>query len=381
MQKNTKLRLGAVAAVAAAGMAFGTLPAAADPVGYPPLIGVGSDTTQDVVAGLASVIPTLGSFDATGSQTIRTRSAVSVEFNRPNGSSQGVYALSSSANNGTFPVGTSGATANISGQVDFARSSSGPSAGSGLTYYPFAIDAVTYAVNVASTFPRDVALGYPNIVGVAPNQVNLDLPVNGVYPFTLRNIYAGRVTSFVDGGGEDQAITPLLPQSGSGTRSFWIGQLGLTEAGGASPTIATDRNGSVQEHNGNSITGPGDIVPFSIAQYIAQGNHAITPTTVIERRGNVALGAIGSRSPFTLAQTTPGTGPYILALNASFPVKRTVYNVVQTSRIAETQIAQTFVGPSSAVCQAAATIKAYGFAVHPTCGVGVSGAFRTTFPS
>jgi hypothetical protein len=367
MLKMTAVRLGAVAAVAAAGVAFGSLPAAADPgTPLPPLAGVGSDTTQDVVNGLGAGVAAIGSWDATGSATITTKPG-GQQFNRPNGSGQGVYALSQSAQNGTFPLTVNGQTTqvNIGGQVDFARSSSGPSGTSGvLTYIPFAIDAVTYAVNVASDFPRDIPLG----------TAATDAPVNGLVPFNLRNIYRGAVTTFVTASGEDQTITPLVPQSGSGTRSFWLGQLGLVEPGSTSgvPHAATDRNGSVQEHNGTSITGAGDIVPFSVAQYIAQGNHAALPTNVAERRGQVALGKIGTRAPYVISNNT-------LTLNSAFPVKRTVYNVVQTSRLGEASIANTFVGSNSAVCQAGATIVKYGFATAPNCGVTtITGAYRAT---
>ena len=359
MHKNTKLRLGAVASLAIAAIAFGALPAQADPTTppFPTLAGAGSDTTQDVVTGLTTLAPTVvGSWNAVGSATIQTKSG-GPAFQRPNGSGDGVYALSMSAGAGTGLYNT----VPIAGQLDYARSSSGPSSsyiGSDLTYIPFATDAVTYAYNGASTFPTDVALG--------------DTTNDGAVAFTLRNIYNCRVTTFPDAAGNDVTIVPLLPQAGSGTRSYWEGQVGLTDS--ALPTCVTSRNNTVEEHDGRALTGAGDIMPYSIGQYIAQGRYsAITTSTVVERRGNAVLGKVGTKSPFSLTGTT-------LTLNATFPIKRTVYNVVQTSRLAETAIANTFVGGSSTVCGTAgqAVIKSYGFAVASNCGVtSIVGGYRT----
>lgn len=358
MQSKTKLRFGVVATVAAAALAFGAaVPAYADPATNDKILnGVGSDTTQDLVGGLASVVTSLGSWDATGSSTIKTTPTGNT-FNRPNGSGSGVQALSASVNNtGTRTFPASGGVS-ITGQVDFARSSSpaapGTYPGTDLTFIPFARDAVTYAVNVASDFPRDIALGSASQDSISPA------------PFTLRNIYRGAVTQYIDADLNPVTITPLVPQANSGTRTFWLSQLGLIESQIAG--VATDKGGLVQEHNGGAITGPGDIVPFSIAQYIAQGNHGALPTAVTERRGNIALGSIGTIKPIVAA---PGGG---VQLNSAFPVNRLVYNVVQTSRLTGTSAADValqnaFAGPTSQVCAAASTIRQYGFGTISNCG-------------
>ena len=101
-------------------------PAYADPPSFTTLVGVGSDTTENVVNGLGTVISSIGSYDATGSATIQTRTGGPF-FNRPNGSGNGQKALTASINpNGTdkWPAGTG---VSITGQIDFARSSSGAS--------------------------------------------------------------------------------------------------------------------------------------------------------------------------------------------------------------------------------------------------------------
>lgn len=362
MLKKTRLGFGAVAAFAVAALALGvSVPANADPTpvgSFKPLVGVGSDTTENIVNGLGSVVSNLGSYDATGSATIQTRSG-GVLFNRPNGSGNGQRALSASINLTGTRVWPATTGVNITGQVDFARSSSAPSSsfpGSDLTFIPYARDAVSFAVSAASDFPRDIPAGAAAQDSISPA------------PFTLRNIYRGTVTSYADAEFNSVTIRPLLPQTGSGTRSFWIGQLGLTEANITSGGVATDLGNTVQEHNGTFVTGAGDIVPFSVAQFIQQGNYASLPTTVVERRGNIQLGSIGTNKPY-VPSATGG-----VELNAAFPVNRLVFNVVSTARLsgtsaADVQLQQAFAGSTSQVCAAASTIKQYGFGTIGTlCG-------------
>lgn len=368
MRTKTKAGLKLVTVAAVLTVAFGTVaPAYAEPATgtFPPLAGVGSDTTQDVLNGLASSlgggISAIGSYDATlvGSAQIRTRSVSSPLFNRPNGSTAGVQALSASVNNtGTRLFPASGGVS-ITGQVDFARSSSAPSSsyvGTDLTFIPFARDAVTFAVSAASDFPRDIALGAASQDALSPA------------PFTLRNIYRGTVTRYSDSDFNQVTIRPIIPQAGSGTRSFWLGALGLTEAAIVN-TPTTDLSNTAQEHDGSSVTGVGDIMPFSIAQFIAQGNYRALPTTVPERRGNVELGRVGTIKPL-LASTGGG-----VELNAAFPINRLVFNVVETSRLSTTAVPadfllrSTFAGTTSTVCNAETTIRQYGFApIGSLCG-------------
>jgi len=362
MQNKSKLRLGVVAAFAVAVVTLSvSAPAYADPTPsgtIKPLVGVGSDTTENLVNGLGTVVTNIGSYDATGSAQIQTRTG-GVLFNRPNGSGSGQKALTAAINpNGTtkWPAGTG---VDVTGQVDFARSSSAPSGslpGTELTFVPFARDAVSFAVSAASDFPRDIAVGSAAQDSISPA------------PFTLRNIYRGSVTSYTDKNLDTVTIRPLLPQTGSGTRSFWIGQLGLNEANITAGGVATDLGNTVQEHNGTFVTGPGDITPFSVAQFIQQGNYAALPTAVVERRGNIQLGNIGTIKPYV-----PSVGGGI-ELNASFPVTRLVFNVVSTARLAgssaaDLQLQAAFVGSTSQVCAASATIKQYGFGtIGALCG-------------
>ena len=347
MHKHTKLRFGVVAAFAVAALTLGTAaPAFADPAGPKDLNGTGSDTTQDVMTGVASVVTNLGNWDA-----VPAGSNISIKgttFARPIGSTEGVRALSASIRGQAFkttvlPVGT----------LDWARSSALRSeTGTQLTYIPFARDAVSIAFNTASDFPRDVNLGF------AGQATNL---------FTLRNIYLGTVRTFIDSAGATVTIRPLLPQTGSGTRVYWVGVLGTDETALAGGGRATDLGNTVQEHDGRFLTTDGDIAPYSVAQWLAQSNNA--STNVVERRGQAILGNIDTVKPVIYNGTRITTNP-------DFLPSRLVYNVVETRALTTTTPSATdlalraaFAGSSSAVCSAAVQIAAYGFApIGSQCG-------------
>lgn len=314
------------AAVVAGGLALAS-PVYADPTPagtYRTLVGVGSDTTQDVLNALAGDLVNgtsysdkavksesgagIASYDAiepvTGSTTssIQTRQA-GPSFLRPNGSGKGRLALSQALTGDKYPDSSGVA---ITGQVDFARSSSGPStSGSALTYIPFARDAVGVAVK-----------------GSALDNLTVD---------DLHDIYAGTTTVF-----KGQAVHPKIPQAGSGTRKFFLGAIGLTDAT-ISPSIPT-----VQENQAdNVITEDGALVPFSVGSWIAQNNdvapdHSKTAAAAGGHLASVQLpGDTGPTTPVTTVNgnLAPVNGYYE---NATFG--RDVYNVVPTRAIDPTSI-------------------------------------------
>ncbi|MEV7281490.1 substrate-binding domain-containing protein [Streptomyces sp. NPDC093111] len=321
--------LTALAAVGIAGLLTGVVTAqqaVADPSGPPPfrqLSGVGSDTTQDVMNGLANAITingtkVIGSYDATGSPQVTTKDPAvtpGCTMNRPNGSGAGRTALLNSlqANNGC---------------LDFARSSSLNlgAASPGLTYVPFAVDAVSYAITPTSTVPRKLTLT------------------------DLKAIY--HCDPAYVGNGPNFGITVYLPQAGSGTRSFWESQMGITDAdvvAGVYPCIKDAKGGApVQEHDGRVLDDK-SIVPFSIAQYNAQSSQ-----TIADLRGRAILGSVDGLAP--------------TVLNSGFGVKRDVYNVIPTSKLTTPPWSTVFVGSGSLVCQQQGVINTYGFAANPNCG-------------
>lgn len=289
------------------------------PSGPRALAGVGSDTTQDVLNALSEVVVAgdgtklIASYDATGGGTVTTKSAAGCTFARPNGSGAGRTALLKSLNpsDPTF------------GCLDFARSSSlnlAPTDVS-LTYVPFAVDAVSYAVTSSSSIPKDLTKA------------------------RLAAIYRC----------EDPAVpAPLLPQAGSGTRAFWLAQMGLTETTKGACVVDAKAGVPVQENSGAPITGATDIVPFSVAGYLAQSNGAANDT-----RGTAVLGSVDG--------VTPTTGSPAV-LNPAFGIKRSVYNVIPTAKTGTAPTSDVFVGSGSKVCQQTAVIQRLGFGLSPQCG-------------
>jgi ABC-type phosphate transport system substrate-binding protein len=335
MQVRTFGKAMGVSLTAVLAVAAMATPALADPTSttdYRALAGVGSDTTQDVMNGLAEAITDadgnkiLASWDARGSDQIKTK-ATGCEFARPNGSTAGRTALKNAKTAGNAIVGC----------VDFARSSSSTTAvvgGSG-TWIPFGVDAMTYAINE-----------------------NSDLPDN------LTDVQLQRIYQCLDTDIAGTPVTPLLIQSGSGTRSFWNTRVGITEseiAAGDYPCLE-DLDNTVQEHTGEVLTGHNEyILPYSIAQFVAQGNagQVVDGVTVnvLDRRGPALLGSINGVAP-----TVGGN------LNVEFPNRRDVYNIVASADLTVPVIESTFVGATSAVCSRTSIIQAYGFGASASCG-------------
>ena len=310
-----------IAAVGATMFALGA-PAQADPAAPKTWAGVGSDTTQDVLnalVGSAGVTTKAGSYNAFGSDTITTKTG-GPAFTRPSGSGAGVQALSYSVN-GQLYNGV-----NIKNQVDFARSSSGPAAGTGngLTYIPFARDGVSYVYKGTKTAIGTLTTAQLNQIYSA----NAPVTINGV------------------------KVTGVLPQSSSGTRKFFLQAIGVTTVG--STVLQT----SSPENDGTIFTGTNQVVPFSVAQWIAQYNGVTTKTiagTNLGRPNSVAPTGTNSSGKLIPAPAFYNTGAY----------GRYVYNVVPTSKVGvKNTVAGLFAGSTAVFCSAKAlTIdQKYGFA-------------------
>lgn len=420
--------VGGVIAVIA--LTFGVAaPASADP-SYPPfgpgnpeifraLPGGGSDTTQDLTNGLASVVSVdnqlvLASYDATipdGDDNFIQTTPTGPLIPRPNGSGEGLRALSTAVDAPNTPRtltnsrGTSSAPLGYDA-FKFSRSSSGPANDptGALVYIPSAIDAVTYATSPNSLIPADLRLGT-----VAPNPGTFAEPVD----LNLRNIYQHDGSYLRDGGAPNQIyyvgdltqaqlnathgagtvvkIHPYTPQQGSGTRQFWNGQVGInntTLTPGTTRDAFTDVLNevvSVQEHDG-SVVDPDQnpvanqaIVPFSIAQWVAQQNRVVLEseygTVVNDRRHGAVLRAINGQPALDGG-----------VLNDEFPVQRFVYNVVEYAAVADSAadeydeyLARVFVGENGALYNVPGAVTAnvisdFGFGVIPDGGVSIDGS-------
>ena len=174
LKSSTTKRLALTVALAASlGSALAGGSAGADPKQLTAAVGVGSDTTQDVMNAMtgftnglnytpiqssaASNARQIISFDAvpppplTG--TCITTKTGAPTMNRPQGSSQGRRALSRAIDGTGYGTALCGGPVNINGLVQFARSSAGPTAGdtgTNLTYVPFGRDGVSFAYYRAS---------------------------------------------------------------------------------------------------------------------------------------------------------------------------------------------------------------------------------------
>ncbi|MCC2032590.1 hypothetical protein [Microbacterium allomyrinae] len=317
---NKKKVIAASAALGLAATLFVTAPAAyAEPVANGPVV-VGSDTLQDVMNALTNGTSISGgnvrslangqfasSFDATGSVTIQTKSG-GARFGRPNGSGDGVKALSRSIDGAPFTSATIGSPTNvtITNQVDVARSSSGAStvANGPLLYIPFGRDALSYAHSGGANAAFD----------------NIDqATLKGLFECTITQV--GGVT-----------VTPVIPQAGSGTRKDFIAKIGVTEA----TLLEVSEGGCVQvgqEHDTNSLANPATpfpanaVTPMSAAQWVAQNTGA-----GVDRRGTgVKIG-----SPIAGVSPVTGTGTAMVP-NAAFYSNSTwgrdTYIIVENARV------------------------------------------------
>ncbi len=330
---STRTRFAAAVAVAATSMAtLGAVAPAqaadtnpADPTFVPgatDLVGVGSDTSQLALHYLAEGTSGAGAgFNAGGGVKIASWAADgspsqialrsgAAPITRPNGSSAGkklLYAPNDDAN------------------VNFARSSSAISTterDAGLKAFPFAVDGLKLATRAAGTN--------------APSSLT---------EAQVLAIYTGSVKNWKDVGGRDAEIHPLVPQAGSGTRSFFEAQL-VRINGGKAVTLGGNV-AETQEHSDEKIKGDADAVaPFSTGR----------------------------------AKTTPTVG-----LLGGFSVRRALYNVVRGTDLADATKGATLLsvfGPDGFVCSTAAKplIEAAGFdqlarpAVGGVCGEATTSA-------
>jgi ABC-type phosphate transport system substrate-binding protein len=352
------IALCATVGVTLSGIALAT-PANAEPVSNSYSI-VGSDTLEDVVSALANGtnisgstvrstvnLTSIGSFDATGSSYITTKSG-GVRFGRPNGSGDGVKALSRSIDGAAYTSGTPGSPTGvvITGQVDIARSSSAGTANANgeLMYVPFGRDAIAYAYN-----------------GTAAD-------ISSLSGSEMKSLYECSVTT-VNG----VTVTPIIPQNGSGTRKDWLAKIGSSET--AMRTVA--EGGCVvegQEHDATTLT-TNSVMPMAVSRWIAMNTGAS-----YDKRGTGTLGSmVAGTSPVTgtgsamvpnptyYADTTWGRDTYLVVEYARVSLGNAKYDANLAKLIDPTQ-ATALTNTSAVATRAGAVKKKYGF-LAPTSGV------------
>ncbi len=396
---STKKKLvGAALAAATVGAGLvATTSVNADPKQYNAFVGLGSDTTQDVVNALAgeangNLFDPVQSSEATGERQLISFNATpppgvadtcvttkigGPTFDRPNGSSAGRRALSRAVDGGLF--GDTGlcspAPVDVSGQVDFARSSSGPSSGdtgTDLTYIPLGRDGVSFA--------------YARASGGAP--------VTELTRSELTSLFTTGPQT-IDG----VRIVPCGIQTGSGTFEFWNRVTTATDAQEDAATAECNgyvAEGRAQENDAVDLQDRADAAPagdqviigFSAGAFIAKSNLVADPTPP----ATVGIGSINDNGAGAdIGNPVTGTAPDLTPVASFFndgTFGRTVYNVLPTvvidSAFGNLDIKSLFKdedpGPANTatLCAATDTIETFGFLATSDCGdTTLKGSFRS----
>ena len=274
--RSTFAKAALVAATAAAATAVFAGSALADPpsshtVASTDIVGTGSDTIQflmdDLSAGYDSANPSanfVDSWDAVNPSTGAAGDTITVKpgdsLVRPNGSSAGITALIKNS------------------FLDYARSSRGPqstdvdSNGNPLLFLPVAQDQLNYAVATTTNAPL--------------NLTNAQLV----------SIYECTDTTWNQvGGTSTTTIQPVIPQTGSGSRAFFLSTLGITDANLGSCV------GTVEENTPSAEAGnPDRIGPFALSQFTSRySNSGIQLNT---------SGFVADRLVYNVVRSDPTTG-------------------------------------------------------------------------
>jgi ABC-type phosphate transport system substrate-binding protein len=345
-------------------------------------VGVGSDTIQNVFDQFAvdrnkTVSATgthLYSWDATNPLTGAIGDSIAEKTGcshipRPDGSSAGITQLI------TFTKSSSGPFCTNFARSSRPRASSDPPFGAGgIAVVDIGGDAVTWSAQATTNAPATLTTAQ------------------------LAAIYNCTDTNWSQVGGANAPIHAFIPQSGSGTRAFFLSAIGVATPG----SCVSDDNGTLQENQGVNpvLNDPDAIFPFSIGKYIAErfhsvkcANSACTPSAAgvtcthkpgknlfgCDTHGTMVLKQINGITP------TTGTGASTV-INSSFPAtfQRIVFEVVpfdpntsdhipgaEAGAVGGVNLEPLF-GASGFVCSNSAAktdLKNYGFLVSPLCGV------------
>jgi hypothetical protein len=328
--RKRKLILAIGACLATVALASGT--AMADPVpappggGYPSVVGVGAQTTQELFNTMCNINT---SFRTGGNRICQSWNVEPQPSNiitrdpavlpactipRPNSGGPGTTAL---INNPTC--------------VDFARVVTNDAATrpAGFTYIPMANDALTYAISGDSSVPANLS----------------DAILKRIYQCDPALTFPSNPNGF----------KPLLGVFGAGNRTFFLQKLGLTDSANyttLNPCVKdTDASGNgLLANDGRVLNDPKQLITYSAGPWLAQIFKAAP-----DIHGTSILGSIN------------GIGPAIL--NDSSFMSRPVFNVVRSSDVpGPGLIHDMFVGPTSKVCADTADIKRAGFNTRADCG-------------
>lgn len=366
----------ATAALAlSAGAAFADPPAADNPPPPQSIVAGGSDTItalfdqfQTDYDATSPAWP-LYSWDATGSSTIVSKNDPAdtttppCEMNRPNGSSNGISQLAANLN-----FSDNGTTYQC---LDIARTSRnlGSSDPAGLVQIPLARDLISYSYVSGGNAVTN--LTFTDLQAIYNCNASLISSSDPDAPVTWNEV----------GGTSTDAIVPVLPQNGSGTRSSWLTDLGITTVPSCVVNGTSTVDGSVIEENEGTNSeftsanaSAGDVIfPFSGADYVAE---VYTGFDTTQAPGSLVLGDIQGDAPLT------GSGSStVINIGGFYPKFDRTVNVVAESTGTSPYVPaylQALLGAgnhSGWACSnatAIADIKDYGFATDPTCGIAIT---------
>jgi ABC-type phosphate transport system substrate-binding protein len=221
----------------------------------------------------------------------------------PNGSGAGIAALVSDAGAGyqSLPAGSINfaRASRLPNSTEIGNCDALPSTCGGLHVFQFGTDLLRVAVTGSTTSPTNAPAGLSAAELV------------GIYQCTTThwNNIAG------NSGGSSNTIHPLIPQSGSGTRNFFLAD--LQAANGGNPITLGSCVRTVQEHDPTGIAAdpsPQDAIePFSVAR------DALIDSGYFNNTGQPGF------APSTI-KTLTGTAP---DSSASYNSTRGVYFVVR----------------------------------------------------
>jgi phosphate transport system substrate-binding protein len=285
---------------------------------------------------------------------------------RPDGSSAGITQLA------TFTKTSDGKFLcdNFANSSRPRGSSDPPFASGGVAFVSLAGDAVDWATPATTDAPKTLT------------------------PAQLAAIFTCQDTNWSQVGGKNAPIKPFLPQSGSGTLTFWLAALGGVVPG---PCVSNDNN-TLEENEGVNpvLQTPEAIWIYSIGDYIAQKFHSpkctnssctgTPPCTPAANKDLFSCDQHGTYAVKEINGVAPTTGSGVnTVINAAFPAAfdRTLFEVVPydpntTDHIPGSESGapggvnlEKIFGHSGWACTskaAKANIKSYGFVPLSTCG-------------
>jgi hypothetical protein len=356
----------ATAGLAAAllGVSAGNAFAQVQPDNYAPtaadVVGTGSDTIQGVDAAFAKA-----AFNAhfkvrggaTGNSFLISWDAFGTAPNP--GSSATITLHNNQVVNRADTAGSGkGITTLINNpNVDYARSSRARAASdpASISFVPFAGDAVAVGVTPLPSGRKPSALTTAQLTQI----------YSATAPLTWGDL------GTVPGLTAADASTPIksiLPQSSSGTRSFFLGAIGVTTPGAGVFANGTLNSAPVEENNGKPIQTAGiqgAVFPYSVAVALSQVlHHDANGYTAGQTTGNLSFPTLDGILPYKA-----DSGTYVINTAIPAQYQRLVFHVVRGNAAIPADL-QGFFGPSGAICTyGTPLIKQYGFVPVPSlCG-------------